>query len=121
MDLPLYSTVTCEELSDIGSTVYHSFNNAVVLDKIVRQSGDDQIIFRNILLRLHDSKTTIADWQELMKQTPLHVDISAFSSAVHLFPTVQSVAEHTMEKLHATNRPIATIKAIHTGLNASKA
>ena len=56
-----------------------------------------------------------------MKQTPHHADISTFSSAVYLFPTVQSVAEHNMNKLHDTVRPIATIKAIHTGCNASKA
>jgi len=87
----------------------------------MHQSGDDQIISQNILLWLHDGKTTIADWQELMKQTPRHVDIAAFSSAIHLFPTMQSVAEHNMEKLQASNRPIATIKAIHTGLHASKA
>ena len=122
MDLPLYTMLSRGELSDIGSTVYHSFNKAVILDKIMRQSGEDQdqILFRNILLRLRDGKTTIADWQELMKQTPHHVDTSTFSSAVHLFPTVQSVAEHNMDKLRTIGRPIATIKAIHTGCNASK-
>lgn len=56
-----------------------------------------------------------------MKQTPHHVDISTFSLAVHLFPTVQSVAEHNMDKLYATGRPINNIKAIHTGCNAAKA
>lgn len=123
MDLPLYTTVSRGELSDIGSTVYHSFNKAVILDRIMRQSGEDQdqVLFRNILLRLRNGKTTVADWQELMKQTPHHVDISTFSSAIHLFPTVQSVAEYNMDKLRTTGRPIATIKAIHTGCNASKA
>ena len=55
-----------------------------------------------------------------MKQTPHHVDTSTFSSVVHLFPTVQSVAEHNMDKLRTIGRRIATIKAIHTGCNASK-
>ena len=39
MDLPLYTMLSRGELSDIGSTVYHSFNKAVILDKIMRQSG----------------------------------------------------------------------------------
>ena len=39
--------------------------------------------------------------------------------ALHLFPTVQSIARITWKA--SSNRPIAIIKAIHTGLNASKA
>lgn len=35
MDLPLYSTASHNELPDVGSTVYHSFNKAVTLDKII--------------------------------------------------------------------------------------
>ena len=34
---------------------------------------------------------------------------------------MQSVAEHNLDKLYATNRPIATIKAIYTGVNAARA
>jgi len=48
-------------------------------------------------------------------------DVTLFDNAVRLFPTVQSVAEYNINKLHSINRPIATIKAIHSGTNASKA
>ena len=41
MDLPLYSTTSRNELSDLGSTVYRSLNKTVTLDKIIRQSGED--------------------------------------------------------------------------------
>lgn len=49
MDLPLYSTASRSELSDLGSTVYHSFNKGVTLDKIICQSGEDpeQVFFRD--------------------------------------------------------------------------
>ena len=52
MDLPLYTTTSCNEISDLGSTTYHYFNTAIVLDQIMRQHGDDpdQMLFRNILL-----------------------------------------------------------------------
>ena len=49
------------------------------------------------------------------------MDISAFSSAVHLFPTVESVVQYNLDKLHSINRPIAVIKAIHAGNGAAKA
>ena len=58
MDLPLYTTVPRTELPDLGSTIYHSFDQAVVLDQIMRQSGDDpeQVLFRSILLRLRNGE-----------------------------------------------------------------
>ena len=34
MDLPLYTTVSRTELSDLGSIDYHLFNRAVVLDRV---------------------------------------------------------------------------------------
>ena len=123
MDLPLYTIIPRTELSDLGSTIYHSFDQAVVLDQIMRQSGDDpeQILFRNILLRLRNGISTISDGEELMKHTPSNVDSIPFSSAVHLFPTTQSVAEYNINQLRSINQPIATIKAVHTGQNAFKA
>ena len=39
---------------------------------------------------------------------------------MHLFPTVDSVVEYNITELHIINRPIATIKAVHSGYNASK-
>ena len=124
MDLPLYTTISRNELSDLGSNTYHSFDRAVVLDQIMRQSGHspEQILFRDILLRLRDGNTTISDWNHLMQQTPSNLnDITCFANAVHLFPTVESVVEYNISKLHNISRPIATIKAVHSGSNASKA
>ncbi len=87
------------------------------------QSGDDdeQIRFRNILLRLRNAQLTTNDWQCLMSQTPARVtDASAFNTALHLHPTVEAVVEHNLARLRANAQPIATIKAVHTGPNASK-
>ena len=73
MDLPLYTTVSRNELSDLGSSTYHFFDSVVVLNQVMRQSGEnpEQILFHDILLCLRDGKTTVADWEQLMKQTPL--------------------------------------------------
>ena len=87
MDLPLYITLSRGELSNIGSTVYHSFDKAVILDKVMCQSGEhqDQILLRNILLCLRDGKTMTTDWQELMKQTLHHVDVSPLLPQLYIF------------------------------------
>ena len=36
-------------------------------------------------------------------------------------PTIEAVVEYNVAKLQACGRPIATIKAVHTGPNAAKA
>ena len=47
MDLPLYTTVPRSALSDLGSAAYQSFDHAIILDKIIRQRGEDpaQVLF----------------------------------------------------------------------------
>ena len=124
MDLPLYTTAARSDLSDLGSTAYHLFDHAVVLNQVMRQSGQNpaQVLFRNVLLRLRNGRLTEDDWEQLMAQTPARVpDLAPFSTALHLHPTVEAVVGHNVSRLHASSQPIATIKAVHTGPNAAKA
>ena len=124
MDLPLYTTSSSSALSDVGSSSYQMFDHAVILDQIMRQSGQDpsQVLFREILLRLRNGEVTESDWKHLMTRTPVQLsNMSSFDNALHLFPTVEAVVEHNVSKLHASGQPVATIKAVHTGANASKA
>ena len=90
----------------------------------MRQSGQDpdQVLFRDILLRLRDARLTISDWEQLMKQTPAEVTDSApLTNALHLHPTIEAVVDHNVSRLRASGHPVATIKAVHSGPNASKA
>ena len=121
MDLPLYTTDSRSELSDQGRTAYLQFDRAFILTQVMRQAGSDpdQVKFRDILLRLRDAQATTADWNELMKQTPTNVqDLTPFTNALHLYPTVEAVVEHNVTKLKDSSHPIA---AVHTGANAAKA
>lgn len=53
-----------------------------------------------------------------MEQTPHRVqDLTPFYTALHLRPTTEAVVEHNVSKLHASGKPVATIKAVHTGAN----
>ena len=124
MDLPLYTTVSHSPLSDQGSIAYQLFNHAIVLKQVMRQSGQDpdQVLFRQLLVRLRDGQLTTDDWEQLMKQTPAEVsDLAPFKDVLHLHPTVEAVVEHNVSMLHASGHPVATIKAVHSGPNAAKA
>ena len=124
MDLPLYTTVTRSDLSDQGCRAYSQFEKAFTLTQVMRQAGQDpeQIQFRDILLHLRNAEVTMEDWKHLMEQTPTKIqDTSPFVNALRLFPTVEAVVEHNVAKLRECGQPIATINAVHTGPNASKA
>ena len=124
MDLPLYTTVSRSAISDLGSAAYQIFDHAIILNQAMRQSGQDpsQVLFRAILLRIRDGNVTMDDWEELMKQTPARVsDVALFSTALHLYPTADAVAEHNVARLRDSGKPIAILKAVHTGPNAAKA
>ena len=124
MDLPLYTTSSRSALSDLGSNAYQQFEQAVVLDYVMRQSGQSasQVLFRDILLRLRDGKVTEDDWRHLMTRTQAQIpDVSSFADSLRLFPTIEAVVEYNVAKLQACSQPIATIKAVHTGPNAAKA
>src|SRR6185436_10281227 len=56
LDLPMYTTISRDSLSNDGRTAYKQFQEVYKLDVIQRQSGDsdEQKIFREILLRLRD-------------------------------------------------------------------
>ena len=118
MDLPLYTRVSRTHLSDLGSTAYQMFDHAVILEQLMHQSGQDpnQILFRN---NLRNGEVTTEDWAHLTKQTSAH--IIPFSLVLYLHPTIEVDVEHNVSKLHANGQPIAYIKVIHTGPNASKA
>ena len=124
MDLPLYTTDSRSELSDQGRAAYQTFQQAFVLNQVMWQAGQDpdQVRFRDILLRLRDAKVTLADWNHLMTRTPTRVqDVTAFTSALHVIPTIEAVVEYNVAQLQASGQPIATIKAVHSGPNAAKA
>ena len=124
MDLPLYTTDSCADLSDQERAAYKTFQHAVVLDQVMRQAGQnpEQAQFHNILLRLKNAQVTVADWKHLMACPPTRVqDVSPFASALRLIPTVEVVVEHNVAQLQASGQPIATIKAVHTRPNAAKA
>ena len=106
-------------------TTYHLLDRAVVLDKVMRQAGQDadQELFRDLLLRLRNGESSVGDWKQLMKRTPAEVgNVSSYDAALglRLYPTLEAVAEYNAIKLRSNGQPVA-IKPVHTGPDASKA
>ena len=123
-DMPMYTTMPRTEISDLGSTAYHHFDQAVILDKVMRQAGQDceQEVFRDLLMRMRNAESTISDWRLLMKRTLAEVgDTSSFAESLHLYATTADVADHNARKLRGSGQPVTVIKALHKGPSASKA
>ena len=111
MDLPLYTTITRNDMSDLGSTAYHCFNNAVVLDQIMHQQDDNYCSKISFFTSGMVRQPFLIGWEKLMRCTPSQVgDMSSFHCALHLLPTVNAVTEYNLTKLRELNRPIAVIK-----------
>jgi ATP-dependent DNA helicase PIF1 len=125
LDLPMYSSIQRDPLSNDGFVAYRQFHEVYKLDLIQRQSGDSesQQKFRDILLRLRDGESTITDWEELTlrfeeKQSIIEKD--KFKDSTLVLPTWDDVDAVNMEKLRSLNCPIAKIKAVHTGGSEAK-
>ena len=122
MDLPIYTCLSKSAISDLGRTTYQMFSSGVTLTQVMRQNGhnNDQVCFRELLLHMRDGTVTTEDWELLMTRCLSRVP-NDFTDALHLHPTVQAVTEHNLAKLQGSGQPIAIIKAVHGGPNASKA
>ena len=124
MDLPLYSSRPSSQMSDRGQTMYQFFEEAITLEQQMRQNGnsEEQVNFRQLLLRLRNGQVQEDDWKLLMTRSIAHIsDASLFANAPRLFPTIEAVCEFNLVKLNSLSHPVATIKAVHSGPNASKA
>ena len=47
-------------------------------------------------------------------------NLQEFKNAIHLYPTIEAVAEDNLMKLKQNNQPIAMIKTVHSGHIAAK-
>lgn len=123
-DKPLFATVSNQQLSFHGYTVYRQFTTVVILKQIQRQIGTsthDQV-FRELLGRLRNGELNKDDWQTLLTRSPSQADnYHQFKDAQWLFYDKKSVAEYNHKKLTELGAPIAVINAIHSGANAALA
>jgi len=121
---PLYSSSSnnTDGYVTLGRLGYQTFHHAIFLDEVMRQSPD-QIIFRNLLLRVRDGESTERDW-EILNQRALpnlsQEERIKFTSSPRLYSKKADVDEYNFEKLRCNNNRIVKCKALHSHNRAEK-
>ena len=122
-DKPLYHAKPSNPIAEQGYYTYMMFNSVVTLTVNQRVKGSDpeQIVFRDLLLRLRNGETSENDWNLLLTRQPLHANnIEQFKTATRLFYTNEQVAIYNYDSLLQLKQPIAKIDAKHSSSEAAK-
>ena len=133
-DVPMFTSKP--ELSHyqyIGKALFDMFEKTVIFDEIMRQKGDDQKHFREILDRLAKGEFTRDDWY-FLKTREIYGDGNLseneikefFNKGVMLCALNKHLIAFNMKKIKALGTPIAAIKSINSSstvaaLSSSKA
>lgn len=84
-------------------------------------SNHDQILFRELLLRLPNGATTHDDWKQLLSRQPTKVsDIGQFKDAANLYYPNEDVEAYNYGCLIKLKQPVAEIHAIHSTEQSKK-
>ena len=115
------SAVCSLQMSDTvgqqGYCAYQMFVHVVILsvNQGVIGSDHDQILFRELLLRLRNGETTQDDWKHLLASQPSQIpDTDHLKDVVRLYYTNAKVAAYNYECSVKLNQPIAEVHAKHS-------
>ena len=122
-DKPLYHSKPSSTIGEQGYCAYRMFVQFVILsvNQKVIGSNHDQILFRELLLRLRNGETTHDDWKQFMSRQPTKVsDIGQFKDAAHLYYPNEDVAAYNYDFLIKLKQPAAEIHAKHSSEQSKK-
>ena len=121
-DKPLYHAFPSNAIGEQGFQAYQMFDKVVKLLVNQRVHGEnaEQETFRQLLSRLRVGESSISDWELLLTQQPINVDLSSFCDATHLFYSNKKVESYNDDQLTNLNQPIASINACHSSATAKK-
>ena len=122
-DKPLYHSKPSSTIGEQGYCAYQMFVHVVILSANQRVIGSnhDQILFRELLLRLRNGETTYDDWKQLSSRQPTKVsDIGQFKDAAHLYYPNEDVAAYNYDCLIELKQPAAEIHAKHSSEQSKK-
>lgn len=118
-DRPFYGTGFTNQYSDLGQRLFRDIEASIILTTSFRQQEDQQR-FRDILDRLSNGQTTIADWQTLNQRALSNlsqVEQTQFNNSLHLCDTSEKANSINYEKLRAFNA-VYRIEAINSSTSA---
>ena len=116
-DKPLYHSNPSSTKGEQGYCAYQMFVHVVILsvNQRVIDSNHNQILFRELLLRLRNGETTHDDWKQLLSRQPTKVsDIGQFQDAAHLYYPNEDVAAYNYDCVIKLKQPLAEIHAKHS-------
>lgn len=119
---PLYDTRLKDNISQTGFIAYQQFKIVITLEAIMRQQNLDndeqQAQFIDLLPRLRDGTSTIADWKLLQTRNPTAANLIGFENALSIFNDNDSVDKMNLEQLKKKKEPITDIRAINSSIKA---
>ncbi|XP_028416843.1 uncharacterized protein LOC114541053 [Dendronephthya gigantea] len=101
-DKPLYHAKPTGDVGKEGHQTYRMFDKVVKLTVNQRVQGmsSEQVIFKDLLLRLRKSQSTVDDWKLLLSRQPAVVsNLSEFDDAIRLFYSNEQVANYNHEQI----------------------
>ena len=109
-----------------GKNLYLQFDKVIKFSTVMRQQGDENAEFRDILNRIGPGKLTIPDWKKLCERQLSKLPNKEFfiENATKLCGTNQETSKFNIMRVSALTdsnggqQPIAQIKAINLGPGA---
>ena len=117
-----YAKPSCA-VGEQGYQTYQMFDKVVklVVNQRVQGMSPEQIMFRDLLLRLRKGESTAEDWEVLLSRQPSGIsNLAEFKDAIRLFYSNEQVANYNHEQLSRLEQPIAHINARHSSMVAKK-
>ncbi|KAI3953512.1 hypothetical protein MKW92_006078 [Papaver armeniacum] len=111
-DTSLYVQGMKSTLQLYGFISYSFFDRCVRLEEVFQQSGDEELSFRDALLRLSDGNSTLTDWELFSARDYSLLTIeeqNKFKHALRLFPTKSDASRYNHERLKDLGNPVARI------------
>lgn len=97
-----------------SSLLYSQFKKVFFLTEIMRQSGEEQRLFRDTLNRISIGSTTEIDYQLLSTRFFVNnLNDKSFENAVCIMSKNADIEKFNYDKLESNKQPVALIKAIH--------
>lgn len=105
-----------------GKLIFSEFNKIFTLKTIMRQTGDDQVVFRDTLQRLAKGLVTDADYELLSTRfTSNLAGSNGFcNEAIRLKAKKEDIAVYNELQLRKLEKPVAFIHAKHNNITASR-
>jgi ATP-dependent DNA helicase PIF1 len=123
----LYSSLPARlsELARCGKEAYEAINRTAILDRVIRQGGDDpeSSAFRTALVELRSDSVSDSTWNLLLTrcQQSLSIDeVASFNDAIWLYNTRAAVGKYNAIRLRDLLRPVVVIKSVDTGVGVQK-